>query len=268
MTTINGLEALAAMTYPGRFIILGRDKSQEQGYVAVYGMTGRSPENRARSLGKIGSSLSKTGLSVTVHPLANSVVDKSRHLYTAMHIDSSLAVGNGEHVEDIRTWLGSQSRPTDVLVKALHKWDCEDVQPNYTPRIGGCIIKDELAFSIIRRIGETEKEIEVIPGQTERREVPISSRAYFEFPLERGVGYLIATYNGHTTRKHHVPPFQGEPRIVTLDFGNARKLAKAVYDVLAPEEGHPDLRIGVAAAYRRPQRHDVSIINVHKKARR
>ena len=41
---MNGLEALAEMEYPGRFIILGRSEDRLSP-VAVYGITGRSPSS-------------------------------------------------------------------------------------------------------------------------------------------------------------------------------------------------------------------------------
>ncbi|MBW3018076.1 IMP cyclohydrolase, partial [Candidatus Woesearchaeota archaeon] len=44
---VEGLENLAKMEYPGRFIILGQDVSGEQG-VVVYGVTGRSVSSQAR----------------------------------------------------------------------------------------------------------------------------------------------------------------------------------------------------------------------------
>ncbi|RJQ22094.1 hypothetical protein C4580_01315 [Candidatus Woesearchaeota archaeon] len=235
------LEALAEMEYPGRFIILGRDKRNECN-VAIYGLTGRSPASQARKI--VYNAVKKE---VQVEPTEPDVLrtgDPALLIYPAMMMGYEFAVSNGAQTKSVANQLHAPSAPVHVLMLAHSQWSFEPDAPHYTPRISGCFVREEGGLIVHKRAenGSAVKHI-------------------FEVPMIPGRGSLIATYDG--ANRNPLPSFSGEPRLVSIEGNSAEDMAEQVYATIAPKDGCPDFRVAVAAAYVNTRRggKDVGIVN-------
>ncbi len=248
---IMGLEALTAMEYPGRFIILGADRDALH-TIVVYGITGRSPSSKARKMVH-----DKMGRKVSVVPTDEEIL-KTGNLdllvYDAILYEKGIAVSNGKQTNDAALF-GAKSQPgknapelLGSLAIGLNRWDYEPDAPTHTPRITGVVneIRYNFAFfNIIRRSVGREAT---------------NSRHYFQFPLIPGQGKLITTYTGEN--RDPLPSFTGEPLDVVLPQMNAYQLANDVYNALTPRNPTKDYRVAVAVVYSRFEcPPDVHIIN-------
>jgi len=222
------LESLSSRKYPGRVIIIGQDKSGDNG-VIIYAITGRSPSSQARKLeleeDAIWASptdeevLKKGNLDLLVYPAILFVPARG------------IAVSNGRQTSDIGSHLLKGQNPLEILESALSQWDFEPDEPIFTPRISGCVLSGKAAaLSIIRRNSDGS-----------------SSRDFYDVPLVSGRGMMIATYSGEN--RDPVPSFTGEPIEVEIHKKRADDMAKSVYDALEPEPGEKDLRVSVACVY-------------------
>jgi IMP cyclohydrolase len=234
----DSLRALEERTYPGRLIIIGRNRGDR--IVVVYAVTGRSPSSQAREL------VLQAG-SVWTRPTDADVLAKGNPdllVYPALVFGLGIAVGNGKQTSDIE--LAAAPGPIGILEAGLRKWSYEPDEPNFTPRISGCVTPGgSAALNIIRRDRSGEPE-----------------RLYFEFRTTRGMGRMISTYTGENV--HPLPSFRGEPPEVGLKEETARETAEAVYAALGPKPGEPDLRVAVACVSTRPeetQSPDLVILN-------
>lgn len=242
------LEALANMEYPGRFIIIGANELHEA--VVVYGITGRSPSSQARKLVDYGDC-------IDVEPTDEKVLaggNKDLLIYPAIRFENAgIVVSNGiqtNSIAPIRRGIGLHMEVVDynavpVLWRGLLEHEYEPDEPNYTPRIAGCITwANEAALAIIKR----DVESSVLKN-------------YFEVPLILGRGKLIATYTGANEKP--LPSFQGEPLDVSIEWQSAGQTAEAVYAALAPKNPEQDFRVSVAAVHYNLKNHtrNISIIN-------
>lgn len=258
-----GLELLANMEYPGRFIILGRDPKGENN-ILVYGITGRSPSSQARKL------VEDEGAEVGSGVIRTDVTDKKQLekgnpallIYPAIAlINDALIVSNGAQTSLIY-WAAKANSPGTNAEKILKEafeiasyvydpkngWvditRYEPDEPNFTPRISGCLQPDSAAFYIMRRDQGGSRHDDC-----------------YDIALEGGKGKLIATYTG--VNINPLPSFEGEPLDVALNQNSAEETAKAVYDALQPKDPAKDFRVGVAAVYSniKTLENRISIIN-------
>ncbi|MBU1201337.1 MAG: IMP cyclohydrolase [Nanoarchaeota archaeon] len=250
---MSGLEALAEMEYPGRVIIIG--KSTENHDVVLYAVTGRSTSSQERTI-KMDEGMER----FEVQPFKEAkITDEQRALleYPAIMVKnfrSGIVVSNGKQTTDFvkrkhnkKFLFFGQNNAVQVLERALKNWSYEPDEPNYTPRISGCILPGSAALSIIKRSWDMKPE-----------------KHYFEVPLVNGKGKMIATYTG--VNVNPLPSFQGEPINVNIQWFTARDAVEAMYEALAPKEGKPDFRVAVAGIYinRNQKFYDV---NAHVKNR-
>jgi len=241
MTT--NLEALAQMDYPGRFIILGRGNSRDESIV-VYGITGRSPPSQARKL-----EYNEEKEQIQVQPTDKKLLEQGNPdllIYPAIDVYNptcGITVSNGKQTEDIQGELDS-FEPAAAIVLGNDRWSYEPDEPNYTPRISGCISEtDNASLGIIKR---------------DTNDLPL--KQIFEFPLTKPhMGKLIATYTGQNQTP--LPSFQGNPLDVFLKTSTAQQTAKSVYEVL-----NPKFRVAVAAVHynRKAEKINHAIINRHE----
>jgi len=221
-----GLEALAEMEYPGRFIILGLDKKEEH-IVGIYGVTGRSESSQARRMveDRVGS--------IRVEPTDMDKVsqgDVDLLVYTALIAGKCLAISNGRQTRSV---FNSYVHLTLRGLKEAHVgWSYEPDEPNYTPRISGLADAGGAHLSIIKRGS----------GGWQQHE-------YFNVPLEAGKGLLIATYTG--VNVNPLPSFVGGPLGVDLAADGVQEQVELVYDSLAPIHPKDDFRVAVAGVYLR-----------------
>lgn len=238
---VKGLEALQAMEYPGRFIILGQTPGNKK--VAIYGITGRSSSSQARRL------VAHRNV-VRVEPTDPETLNQGNPellIYDAINFTArGLAISNGKQTSSIADALRAPNwnLPIQILATALHNWTYEPDSPNFTPRISGCMIGKKNSMSSIRN--DEERPL----------------RTHFELPeLMPGIGRLLSTYTGGNTNP--LPSFAGTPLTLTLQREDASSLAKDVYDALAPPPGQPDFRVALSAITYQfsPKERDISIIN-------
>ena len=266
----NGLEALANMEYPGRFIIIGRDPSGTNN-VIVYGLTGRSPPSQARRFVED----KERGV------IRTDVTDKEQLeegspallIYPAIvAVGEGIAVSNGAQTNLIYTAMKNlydpapeQSKPKSIALLAktfaessfvydpklgwIDLTSFEPDPPNNTPRISGCILRDNAAVHIVT-MGKDGK----------------SSKNYFSVQPANGQGKLIATYNGINVKP--LPSFEGDLLEVKIETENPNDTARAVYEALAPKctsDPRKDYRVGVVVVYSniRTLERQVAMINRH-----
>jgi len=218
------LERLSEMKYPGRVIIVGT--APDGSDVVMYSITGRSPSSQARKL-----EIDAGGNKILVKPTDEEVLktgDPDLLIYPSIIIDRGIAVSNGKQTADIPPEFTADQGPAGLLERALAKWQYEPDDPNFTPRISGCV-KNGAALSILKRSES---------GQVVRN--------YFDLPREKGTGWLIATYTGENVNP--LPSFKGEPLKVGLNFKTADEAAASMYDALAPSDGN-DFRVASAAVF-------------------
>jgi IMP cyclohydrolase len=219
------LEALTRMQYPGRIIIIG---ASNNGAAAVmYAVTGRSPSSQARKL-VIDNAQNKINVTPTDEKTLKTG-NPDLLVYPAVIVAGGIAVSNGKQTSDIPPRFQSGTSPAAVLDAALGSWEYEPDEPNYTPRISGCVFGGA-ALSIIKRAPD---------GSVERK--------CFDVPMVPGKGKLIATYTG--VNVNPLPSFAGDPLDVSIPYATAQDAAEACYQALAPATGGDDYRVAAAAVY-------------------
>jgi IMP cyclohydrolase len=221
-----GLEALRNMEYPGRVIIIGKNL---QGYdVAMYAITGRSPSSQARRL-----EIDREGRKVFVKPTDEETLKTGQPellVYSAILYDKGMVVGNGKQTGDINANMDRERLPIEVLLEGQRSWDYEPDEPNFTPRISGCITGKGAALSV-----------------TKRAEDGSVIKHYFDIPMMPGKGKMIATYTGINDKP--LPSFTGEPIDVEITSASADECVETMYEALGPAGGQPDFRVVAASAF-------------------
>jgi IMP cyclohydrolase len=219
------LQALARMQYPGRIIIIGA--SSKGAAVVMYAVTGRSPSSQARKL-----VIDKAQKKINVTPTDEETLKTGNPdllVYPAVIAAGGIAVSNGKQTTDIPPRFQPGTSPTAVLDAALGSWEYEPDEPNYTPRISGCVFGGA-ALSIIKRAPD---------GSVDRK--------CFDVPMVAGKAKLIATYTG--VNVNPLPSFIGDPLEVSVPYATAQDAAEACYQALAPSAGGDDYRVAAAAVY-------------------
>lgn len=245
---MKGLESLSAKEYPGRVIIIGRDKSGKND-VVVYAITGRSPSSQARKL-EIKSD------AVWTRPTDEDILNKGNKdllVYPSILLSQGIAVSNGKQTTDIRTCLNYSKNPIEILAVALNKWEYEPDPPHFTPRISGCVLPlSKAALAVIKRAPDGS-----------------SVRNVFEIPLIAGMGKMITTYKGEN--KDPLPPCEEEPEDVRITEIKADEVADTVYNAMEPKENNNDFRVSVACVFSSDlisNKYEIYVINKHERMRR
>lgn len=221
-----GLEALRSMEYPGRVIIIGRSTGGDD--VVMYAITGRSPSSQARRL-----VVDEEKKHIYVQPTDEETLKTGRPellVYSAIMCENGIVVGNGKQTTDIKASMDKQKDPAQVLVEGQVKWEYEPDEPNFTPRISGCITDKGAAVSVIKR-GDDGGVV----------------KNYLGVPFSAGKGKMIATYTG--VNEKPLPSFTGEPLDVDLPWTDADECVEAMYEALGPGQGDPDFRVSAACAF-------------------
>ncbi len=233
-------ENLAKMEYPGRVIVIGTSPKGDG--IVMYAITGRSPSSQARML-EIDTGKNQILVKPTDEETLKSG-DPDLLIYPAIIIGEGIAVSNGKQTADINPLFREKKNPTELLASALSSWAYEPDEPNYTPRISGCLFNGA-TLSIIKRADDGS-----------------SMRNYFEIPLIPGRGKMIATYTG--INENPLPSFTGEPVDVGLPYANADAAVVAFYEALGPDDGK-DFRVAAAAVYRNTEgRISIALKNRHE----
>ena len=175
------LELLSGNPYPGRGIVVGKDR-------VYYFIMGRSGNSRNRVF-----TLTEDGIQTQAHD-PSKLEDPSLIIYHPVRrIDGALIVTNGDQTDTIRDFMVRGETPEQALATREYEPD----HPNYTPRISA-VIYDNGAFQLsILKHGD---------GRCRRQ--------FFNYEgCEEGKGYFISTYQGPGDP---LPSFAGEPIPVTV----------------------------------------------------
>ena len=222
------LENVEEMVYPGRIIIIGKSLAGED--VVMYAITGRSPSSQARML-----LIDEVEKKIFVKPTDEEILKTGNPdllVYPAIICGRGIAVSNGKQTEDVFNCLDADKDPLQVQINSLLNWEYEPDDPNFTPRISGCITSGA-ALSVLKRAEDGS----VI-------------RNYFKIPMISGKGKLISTYTG--VNQNPLPSFAGEPQDVEIPWTSAEEAVTAFYHVLGPDDGEPDFRVTAAVVYSDP----------------
>jgi len=217
-------DLLKSMRYPGRFLALGKDNDA---YVVIYGATGRSPSSLARRFVQKDNAIYMGGIDDTVAREGNAELLE----YPALTMfENGIVVANGRQIEHL-TFL--QDREAKKQLSYAMSDEAYEPDEYRTPRITGCLVATSSGMNAAINIVRSAKD-----G---------IDNVSWDVPLTSGEGRYISTYTGEDIKP--TPSFEGEPRTVVLNFGNAKKAAKAVFDALTPAKGAADYRVGCFAVY-------------------
>lgn len=174
---VDFLEYLKSTSYPGRGILVGKDR-------VYYFIMGRSENSRNRVFVK-----TEDGIRTEAYD-PQKLSDPSLIIYHPVRaMGDKLIVTNGDQTDTIRTH--------GDFHRALMTREYEPDGPNWTPRISALINEDgSFELSILKRAdGRCLREFFCYEG------------------CEDGEGYFISTYQGDGSP---LPSFAGEPLHVTL----------------------------------------------------
>ena len=177
------LQFLRETSYPGRGIVVGRDR-------VYYFIMGRSANSRNRIFVPTEDGIRTEAYDPT------KLEDPSLIIYHPVRrVGDTLIVTNGDQTDTIRDYvLAGKS-----WEEALATREFEPDAPNYTPRISALLETDgSFRMSILRREAEDGS----------------CRRDFFAYPpCEAGEGRFLSTYRGDGDP---LPSFRGEPLAVTV----------------------------------------------------
>lgn len=174
---VDFLEFLKNTSYPGRGILVGKDR-------VYYFIMGRSENSRNRVFVK-----TEDGIRTQAHD-PEKLSDPSLIIYHPVRtMGDKLVVTNGDQTDTICEY--------GDFHRGLMAREYEPDEPNWTPRISALIDQDgSFELSILKRVnGRCLREFFCYEG------------------CQAGEGYFISTYQGDSTP---LPSFAGEPLHVTL----------------------------------------------------
>ena len=198
---------LAANTYPGRGIVLGKTADGKESVVAYFIM-GRSENSRNRVFVK-----EPDGIRTEAHDPAK-LADPSLIIYHPVRqLGRGLIVTNVDQTDTIRDFL-EQGLPFE---QALRTRAFEPDGPNWTPRISGLLSPDGSYKLSILKSADAEGSA--------------CARYTFEYPGLAGVGHFLHTY---VQDGNPIPTFQGEPERVAIT-GTMEEFTDLVWNNLNPD---------------------------------
>jgi IMP cyclohydrolase len=260
------LEALVNMEYPGRFIIVGRDKSDTYNSI-TYGLTGRSTSSRARNLVIDRENIVRTHVTDAAQLNAGNA---ALLIYPAMVFSPPyIAVSNGVQTELLFDAILNHGKekaanPHRLMRQAfsepVHRYDAkngwvditnfEPDVPNNTPRISAIVGNESGSIAIMR-----QDQYKVV-----RREGNNHLPEIFPVEFRPGKGVLISTYSGENTDP--LPSFASSPLPLGLPYRTPAETCSAVYDALAPKQGD-DFRVAVASIFVDVKNKDMYDVSFH-----
>lgn len=187
-------EVLAAKTYPGRGIVVGRSKDGKKA-VTAYFIMGRSENSRNRIFVEEGEGIRTEAFDET------KLSDPSLIIYSPVKvIGKKTIITNGDQTDTIYDYMTAGK----CFNSALMSREFEPDAPNYTPRISALVdISDEsLRFRMsILKSNDGNPDC--------------CNRYFYDYSdIPAGEGRFIHTYKEDGTT---LPSFEGEPLKVSLD---------------------------------------------------
>ena len=195
------LQFLRETSYPGRGIVVGRDR-------VCYFIMGRSANSRNRVFTE------KNGEIFTEPFDASKVEDPSLIIYAAVRsFENKLIVTNGNQTDTIYDGL----KAGGTFESALETREFEPDRPNWTPRISGM-----LTFAG----GDFTYKMSILKSGDAAG--TFCNRYTFSYGACAGLGHFIHTYEEDG---NPLPSFRGEPRPVSVT-GNLDEFTERVWESL------------------------------------
>ncbi len=201
---------IAANSYPGRGLIIGRS-AEDETWLMLYWIMGRSAHSRNRRL-------TIEGPVLRTEPVDPSRLDAPELIiYPAMlELPKVYIVTNGDQSQTIYDAL----RNGGIFDDALATREREPDAPNYTPRISGMLdLSGPPAVTL-----NILKANPVDPARTDRV-------TYRPSPPPPGLGLCLTTYAGDGDP---LPGFSGDPLVLPLE-GGAEEVMRTYWNALDRE---------------------------------
>lgn len=206
MEIVDLAKELSATTYPGRGIVIGKNKSGSHAAIAYFIM-GRSENSRNRIF-------VEQNLGIRTEAFDPSkLVDPSLIIYAPVRVwKGTTVVTNGDQTDTIYDYIAVGK----TFEKALRTRTFEPDAPNYTPRISGIVEKNgDYRLSIIKSANGNPDSVQ---------------RYFFEYnSTPAGQGHFIHTYK---CDGDPIPSYEGEPTWVTIDADSIDEFADTVWNNL------------------------------------
>jgi hypothetical protein len=197
-------------SYPGRGLVVGR--SDDNAWIIVYWIMGRSPNSRNRRFVAGGTTLRTEPIDLV------SVENPELIIYEAMlELPGIFLVSNGDQTRTLSESLQAGSSFDDALLAREREPDA----PNYTPRISGMVVPENAASPITLSILKANP---ADPALTDRF-------TYRPAPPPPGFGYCLTTYMGDG---RPLPSFSGDPLWLPLQ-GDPETILQTYWDGLDAE---------------------------------
>ena len=187
-------EVLAAKTYPGRGIVVGRSKDGKKA-VTAYFIMGRSENSRNRIFVEEGEGIRTEAFDET------KLSDPSLIIYSPVKvIGKKTIITNGDQTDTIYDYMTARK----CFNSALMSREFEPDAPNYTPRISALVdISDESLHFRMSILKSNDGNPDCC------------NRYFYDYSdIPAGEGRFIHTYKEDGTT---LPSFEGEPLKVSLD---------------------------------------------------
>ena len=187
-------EVLAAKTYPGRGIVVGRSKDGKKA-VTAYFIMGRSENSRNRIFVEEGEGIRTEAFDET------KLSDPSLIIYSPVKvIGKKTIITNGDQTDTIYDYMTAGK----CFNSALMSREFEPDAPNYTPRISALVdISDESLHFRMSILKSNDGNPDCC------------NRYFYDYSdIPAGEGRFIHTYKEDGTT---LPSFEGEPLKVSLD---------------------------------------------------
>jgi IMP cyclohydrolase len=196
--------------YPGRGLVIGR--SEEDTWVIVYWIMGRSTNSRNRRFVAEGGSL-------RTEPVDRELVkDPSLIIYEAMlDLNGAYLVSNGDQTRTMYETV----RNGGTIEEALATREREPDSPNFTPRINGVLSFDGSPAKVVLAILKANP---IDSAFTDR---------YYYYPVipKAGLGVGLTTYSADGDP---LPAFSGDPLLLPCR-GNGEAVLESYWNALNVE---------------------------------
>lgn len=196
------------LVYPGRSIVVGRNKNGELFF--TYAIMGRSSTSRNRVFKRAGNLIRTEAYDPSI------VMDPSLIIYNAVRrFKNTWIVTNGNQTDTIYDALNSG----DTFENALDTREYEDDDPNWTPRISAHIILDA-------EKGKSLLKMSILKNKNNH-----CRRFFYNYSeIEKDSAFIIQTYE---ESKDPLVSFSKDPVEVSLDgLDTIEKISSTIFDSL------------------------------------
>lgn len=211
MEILNITKELAGNSYPGRGIVIGKNKAGTHA-VTAYFIMGRSVNSRNRVFETDGEGIRTEAFDPAL------LEDPSLVIYAPVRVfGNDTVVTNGDQTDTVYEFLKDGKSFEDALRTRTFEPD----PPNFTPRISGIMHMGQDGFTYQMSILKSSMGEEGEP-----------QRFFFDYSGKNGLGHFIHTYkcDGNPA----IPSFEGEPKPVCID-GDINSFSKSLWEALNEE---------------------------------